>query len=268
LTKFLSARLYWSMTGITVIVASFIIGMFAGSFFYTLALRFARGEIREKTLRALFSRSRCPSCNMTINPLHLVPVIGFFLLKGRCGKCGSSISFWYPVSEITYGALAALFASRLGVSAYSIDIFLLAGTAVCISIVDLKTLSIPNSLVIAIAALSAYPIFLNGDIADNLYGFAALFAVFIVILLVFPGSFGAGDVKLASVIGLVSGLELSIVILEIALVTGAVSGVLYAVMKKKSLRSKIPFAPFLAVGLIVSFLYGREILLFYYRLIY
>jgi prepilin signal peptidase PulO-like enzyme (type II secretory pathway) len=256
------------MAKIMTVITSFVAGAFMGSFFYTLALRFARGEMKEKALHALFSRSRCPSCNKKINPLHLLPVVGFLLLKGRCDNCKSRISYRYPVSEIMYGALAALFAARLGLSAYSIDIFLLAGTAICISIVDLNTLSIPNSLVIAIVALSVYPVFLNGDILDNLYGFAALFVIFIVILLVFPGSFGAGDVKLASVIGLVSGLELSIVVLEIALVTGAVSGVLYAVIKKKSLRSKIPFAPFLAAGLIISFLYGREILLFYYRLIY
>src|SRR3990172_7369746 len=255
-------------TKIMPIIASFITGLFAGSFFYTLALRYSSGEIRKKAFKALFSRSRCPSCGATVHPLYMVPVIGYLILKGRCKTCGSTISPWYPVSEIIYGTLAALLAAKLGINAYGINIFLLAGSALCISIVDLKTLTIPNSLVIAFAALSIYPIILNSDIKDNLFGFLLLLAVFIVILLVFPGSFVAGDMKLSPPIFILFHFYLSIVILEIALVTGALSGIAFALKTKQSLRTKIPFAPFLAIGLIVSFLYGREMLLFYYRLIY
>jgi prepilin signal peptidase PulO-like enzyme (type II secretory pathway) len=250
------------------ILITYITGMFLGSFFYTLALRYATGEMRGRAAAALFSRSKCTSCGSAVSPFHLLPVIGFLILRGKCRKCGSRISLSYPVMEIVYGALAVLVAWRLGITAYSVSVYLIIATSICISVVDIKTLTIPNSLVIALAALSAYPIIINYKLSDNLFGLLALFIVFIVVLLIFPGSFGAGDVKMASAIGLVAGLELSIVVLETSLVTGAIAGITYSLVTRKGLRTKIPFAPFLTTGLIVSFLYGREILLVYYRIFY
>jgi prepilin signal peptidase PulO-like enzyme (type II secretory pathway) len=249
-------------------ILSFVFGTLLGSFFYTLALRYADGRMRGNPLKALFSRSRCPSCGETIGPLMLVPVIGFLIGKGKCGKCGARISLIYPAAEVLYGAMAALFAAALGPTILTLNLYLLTGIALCIAIVDMKAMVIPDSLVIAFALLSAYPVVLNYNITDNLLGMAALFVLFIVILLVFPGSFGWGDVKFASAIGLLSGLEMSIVVLEVSLVTGAIIGVIYALKTKKSLRTRIPFAPFLAIGLVVSLLWGRDILLVYYRVLF
>jgi len=253
---------------IVILTLSFIFGAFWGSFFYTLALRFADGRIKKHPGRALFSRSKCPSCGMDINPLFMAPILGYIILKGKCRKCGAKISPLYPIIEVLYGFLAVLFILKLGVTIYAFNIYLLAGIALCISIIDIKALIIPDSLVIAFVVLSLYPIVLNYNIKDNLFGMLALFIIFLVILLIFPGSFGGGDVKFGAAIGLLSGLEMSIVVLEVSLVLGAIIGALYALMTKKSLKTKIPFAPFLALGLIVSLLYGRDILLVYYRILY
>ena len=256
------------MGTIPITIISFLFGTVWGSFFYTLALRYADGSMSYKPLKALFSRSRCPACEKEISPLMLVPIFGYIIQKGKCGNCGSTISSWYPTVEVMYGALSALFVWNLGPTIYSFNLYLLASVALCIAIVDIKTLTIPDSLVISFFLLSIYPIILNYNLRDNLFGLASLFAVFIVILLLFPGSFGGGDVKLASAIGLLSGLEQSIVVLEVSLVTGALVGILYALKTKKNLRTKIPFAPFLAVGLIISLLWGRDILLVYFRILY
>ncbi len=249
-------------------IMPFIFGTFWGSFFYTLALRYADGSMNQKPLSALFSRSRCPACRNEIHPILLIPIIGYIIRRGKCKDCGSTIPAWYPAMEVLFGLLAALFAWQAGVTIYAFNIYILACISLCIAIIDVKTLTIPDSLVVVFVLLSAYPILLNYNIKDNLFGMFALFAVFIVILLLFPGSFGGGDVKLASAIGLLSGLEQSIVVLEISLITGAIVGIIYALKTKKGLRTKIPFGPFLAVGLIVSLLYGRDILLVYFRILY
>ncbi len=224
--------------------------------------------MKEAPLKALFSRSRCPSCKNVIGPLFLVPVAGYLARRGRCASCGARISPLYPVTELMYGALAALFAWKLGASVSTFSLYLLAAVALSISIVDCMSFTIPDSMVAAFAILSIYPVILNYTIWDNIFGLLALFAVFIVILLVFPGSFGGGDLKYASAIGFLSGLELSLVVLEISLISGALFGVTYALTTKKSLRAKIPFAPFLSLGLIVSLLFGRELLLVYYRVLF
>ena len=247
---------------------SFIFGAFWGSFFYTLALRFADGRIQQHPVKALFTRSKCPSCGMDINPIYMAPIIGYIILRGKCRECGARISPLYPSIEIIYGLLALLFAWKFGVTVYTLDIYLLAGIALCISIIDMKSLIIPDSLVIAFVVLSIYPIVLNLHITDNLLGMLVLSVIFLVILLIFPGSFGGGDVKFGAAIGLFSGLEMSIVVLELSLVFGAIIGALYTLKTKKSLKTKIPFAPFLTLGLILSLLYGRDILLIYYRILY
>jgi prepilin signal peptidase PulO-like enzyme (type II secretory pathway) len=247
---------------------SFIAGTFCGSFFCTLALRFADGRMKENPIQALFSRSQCPSCNNSIRPIFLVPILGFMIQRGKCRSCGASISLLYPAMEISYGLLALLFAWKLGISLLTVNYYLLSALAICISIIDIKSMTIPNSLIIAFVILSVYPLVMNYNILDNIYGLLALFAFFIVILLIFPGAFGGGDLKLGSAIGLLAGLEMSIVVLEVSLVSGAITGVIFALKTGKSLKTKIPFAPFLTLGLVVALLYGRDILLVYYRILY
>jgi prepilin signal peptidase PulO-like enzyme (type II secretory pathway) len=44
--------------------------------------------------------------------------------------------------------------------------------------------------------------------------------------------------------------------------------VIYGLKTKGTLRTKMPFAPFLAAGLIVSFFFGRELLLIYYKVLF
>ena len=115
--------------------------------------------------------------------------------------------------------------------------------------------------------MSLYPLHLNGRPLDNLYGLLLMGIFFLVIMFILPGSFGGGDIKYAAVLGAITGLEQSIVVLEAALISGALFGVIYAAAKGQGFRIKIPFAPFLTLGLCVSLFYGNEILLLYYRII-
>lgn len=249
-----------------VLAGAFAYGALCGSFFYTLALRYAGGDMERAPLRALFSRSRCPACGEPVNPLALVPIIGWLALRGRCGRCGARISPAYPLSEIGYGALMALFTAQMGVNLLAFTLSLTACLAVTIAIVDIKTLTIPDSLVVAVVVLSVYPVITTESWTSHLYGLILMLVFFIVILLLFPGAFGGGDVKYAGAIGLLAGLEYAIIILEVSLLSGALVGVAYALATKKGLRTRIPFAPFLTAGLIVALLWGRDILLVYYRI--
>ncbi|MDY6935773.1 MAG: prepilin peptidase [Spirochaetota bacterium] len=249
-------------------VLMFFFGAMWGSFFFTLAVRYINGSFHDNRIKALFSASRCPNCQQKIAPIYLIPIIGYLVLKGRCNKCSSKINLSYPAFEVVYGVLFILIVSKIGMNAYSFTIFLITGLAISISIIDTKILIIPDSLVIVFVALSIYPIVLNYSFKDNLFGLIMMFLFFSVILLIFPGSFGGGDLKFASSIGLLLGVELSIVTLEVALISGSIIGTIYALIIKKGLRIKIPFAPFLAFGVITAFLYGRDIALVYYNIVY
>jgi prepilin signal peptidase PulO-like enzyme (type II secretory pathway) len=247
------------------LIIAFLFGTVWGSFFYTLALRLISGEIKKSPVKALFTRSRCPSCGKHISLLFLVPIFGYLMQKGKCRKCGSKIPIIYPLVEILYGLLLAAVVLKLGISVMSFNIYLLICLSMAIAIIDMKILTIPDSLVIAFVLLSIYPIFTTETLANHFFGLLVLSLFFLTILLIFPGGFGGGDLKFAAATGLLFGLELSIVVLEVSLISGALAGMVYIVAARKSLRTKMPFGPFLTIGQIVAFLYGQEILLIYYR---
>jgi leader peptidase (prepilin peptidase) / N-methyltransferase len=254
-----------SAAGIATGACVFLFGAVWGSFFYTLALRYADGTMERGPIRALFSSSRCDSCSEKISALHLVPVAGYLLLRGRCARCGARISPLYPFAEVLYGLLALLFAHRFGPGVMTANLFLISGLAACIAVIDMKTLTIPDSLVVVFTLLSVYPVTQGYTLSTHLYGMLAMALFFLVLLLIFPGSFGGGDVKLAAAAGLLAGLEQSVVVLEVALVTGSIAGTVYALASGKGLRIKIAFGPFIAAGIIVSLLYGDVLVLLYRR---
>jgi prepilin signal peptidase PulO-like enzyme (type II secretory pathway) len=74
---------------------------------------------------------------------------------------------------------------------------------------------------------------------------------------------GWGDVKMAALIGLVTGFPLVFVALLLAVLAGGlVAGILLALRIKKR-RQAIPFAPFLSLATIVTLLWGSDILSWY-----
>mgnify|MGYP000129695623 CR=1 FL=1 len=245
----------------------FYFGTIWGSFFYTLALRFTQENI---SFALLFDRSKCPSCGNTIRWIFLIPLFGYLLAKRRCEYCDSAIPAIYPIMEVLYGILALLMAHRFGISILAFNHYIISSIALCVAIVDYRTMKIPSALVYPLFIVSAYPAiekFVHVSAIEAFGGMLLLGVFFFLMLLLFPGSFGGGDITFASALGLASGLQLSVVLLETALISGAVVGILYGIISKKGIRIKIPFAPFLALGLFVALLAGREMIDLYHRLV-
>jgi len=246
----------------------FTAGTFAGSFFYTLAERYSNGKMKENPFKALFSRSECPSCGKNISAFNLIPLIGFIFSKGKCAACGNRISFIYPAMEILYGVLAVMIARFQGTDLLSLFIYLIAAVSVTIAIVDIKTMMVPLSLNVIFFILALYPVIMHNNFTDSFYGFIFLTLFFLIIMFIFPGAFGGGDLKLYAAAGFLLGLEMSIVLLEVSLISGAIFGVVWGALNGWSFRIRIPFAPFIAAGIIITLLFGNTIILFYYRNIY
>lgn len=268
---FLSARdkkLFSGDTDLSLYIICFCAGTIFGSFFYTLALRYSDGSIRENPVKALAGRSVCPQCGSVVHAIYLIPVLGYFIARGGCRSCGTKISTVYPAMEILYGAIAVVTVHYLGADFVSFSYFLIMAVSVTIAVIDIKTMTVPVSLVIIFVILSIYPVIVRGNFISSLWGFLLLSLFFLVIMFIFPGSFGGGDLKFYAAAGILLGLEMSIVLLEVSLVIGAMFGVVYGLMHGKNFRVKIPFAPFIAAGIIITIIFGDSIILFYYRNIY
>jgi leader peptidase (prepilin peptidase) / N-methyltransferase len=238
------------------IILAAVGGLIVGSFLNVVAYRLPRGESLVKP------RSRCPHCGTQLRAVDNIPVVSWVALRGRCHHCGAPVSARYPLVELTTGALyVAVVASQD--DAVRIVLGLLLVTAlVPITLIDLDRRIIPN-LITGPAAVAAVVAILALDIdflPEALIAGAAGGGFFLVAAMLYPRGMGMGDVKLAGVLGLYLGKAVAPAIL-IALIGGVVVGA--AIIARKGAaegrKTAVPFGPFLAVGGMIAFFVGNEL---------
>ncbi len=89
------------------------------------------------------------------------------------------------------------------------------------------------------------------DLIPMFVGAAAGFGILLVAAMLTNGGIGGGDIKLAGVLGLATGITGMCVMLTVA----SLAAVLYgAICNKRKKTARIPFVPFMAVGYLVSLL--------------
>ncbi len=80
---------------------AFAIGAAIGSFLNVVIYRVP------ENLSLVSPASRCPSCETRIVFYDNIPVVSWFLLRGRCRRCKTTISFRYPFIELLTGLVSA-----------------------------------------------------------------------------------------------------------------------------------------------------------------
>jgi leader peptidase (prepilin peptidase)/N-methyltransferase len=78
---------------------------------------------------------------------------------------------------------------------------------------------------------------------------------------------GMGDVLIGALIGLILGLSQTIIALFLAFLIGAVISIILLILRKKKMKSEIPFGPFLVFGAMISIFWGNILLTWYLNLI-
>ena len=79
---------------------------------------------------------------------------------------------------------------------------------------------------------------------------------------------GGGDIKLLAMIGAWMGWKSLLFILLASSFTGTIIGGGSLLFVRQGMGAKIPFGPFLALGALVYLFFGRELITWYYGLIY
>ena len=74
---------------------------------------------------------------------------------------------------------------------------------------------------------------------------------------------GEGDVDIALICGLFLGIKGVIVTLFIAIILGGIVGSIILILKLKDRKAEIAFGPYLAIGGIISCLYGNYLIEIY-----
>ena len=78
---------------------------------------------------------------------------------------------------------------------------------------------------------------------------------------------GFGDVKLSFFMGLFLGWPNVFVALFSAFFIGAIIGIGLIILGKKTLKSQVPFAPFLVTGTFIALFWGQNLINWYINLI-
>lgn len=250
-------------------VIIFIFGLLVGSFLNCVIYRLEEGK------SFLKGRSFCPKCKHTLIWRDLVPVFSFAALLGKCRYCKTKISWQYPLVEL---ATALLFltsynlvggdGSLSGIGA-TIYLLIISSFLIVIFVFDLRNLIIPDAVIFpAIILAFLYDIlFLRLNISNFLYSAFGAVLFFLAIFLISRGKWlGFGDVKLALFMGLVLGFPNILVAMFLAFFIGAIIGLGLIARKKKTLKSELPFGPFLITGTFLALFWGKELISWYFNL--
>ncbi len=230
------------MIGTGLILTAGLVGLCLGSYATTAGLRWGEGR------QASLGRSCCDQCGAQLKAFETLPLVSFLGLRGACGRCGGRIARIHPAGE----ALGALIAVAPMLMLAPVPAMLCSGLGLALlaaAVVDLRTLRLPDPIVLAIALLSiglaAQQSWLR--LAEGLIAAACAFAVLGALRWGHAAArgvdgLGLGDVKLIGALALWLGAATPLV-LALASALG-----LAAFGLRRALGGRLPFGPCIALA--------------------
>jgi leader peptidase (prepilin peptidase)/N-methyltransferase len=246
------------------IILIFILGLIVGSFSNVCIYRIPRNE------SIIFPASHCPKCRSNISLKDNIPLLSYILLKGRCRNCKSKISIRYPVVELLTGLIYLIIYLIYGLSIQSLIYIILSSALIIIAFIDLNEQIVPDvislpGIVIGfiISFFVSYISFVNSALGVFVGGGIILVIGLAGSVIFKKEAMGGGDVKLAAMIGAFLGWRYIIISLFLGFFLGAVVGIILILSKIKNREDVVPFGPFIALGSIITLLWGEKIISWY-----
>lgn len=217
----------------------------------------------------------CLKCRSKFNRYELIPITSLIFLLGLCRYCKSKISIRYPAVEILNGFLYVLVFYFNGFATLwdiliSFTYCMVISALIVLSLIDLRTKTIPLGFNIFIAVMglltALIKFYASGKSFDILISHAVgLISVSIILLLIYCTShgrgIGGGDIKLMAASGIVLGASQNFLAFFIGCILAAIIHPIR--MKIKKLDNLLAFGPYLSAGIVISMLFGRQIIDWY-----
>lgn len=251
-----------------VLLVLFLFGLAIGSFLNVLADRLSLQE------SVIWKRSHCDRCQHTLAWNDLIPLVSYCMLRGRCRYCRHTFSWQYPFTEFSTGLLFVFlyliipFTPYPTIGAYVYLLAVLCSLYVVV-LADLRYHIIPDEMIIILLMLAVLhriilPLFsiTAGDFSpiNAIVSSLVLGGIFMGLVLITRGKgMGWGDVKFAFWMGLFLGYPGSVVAFYLAFLTGALISLILIAWKRKTMKSAIPFGPFLVGATVISFFFGSAL---------
>ncbi|MFZ3228723.1 MAG: prepilin peptidase [Pseudobdellovibrio sp.] len=239
------------------VLFGFLFGAIFGSFANVLIYRMPAEQ-------SILGRSSCQNCKAPVRWYHNIPMLSYFILKGKCSQCGQPFSIRYPLVEFIMAVLFAAVVYVYGTTWTSLEYLILVFGLVTASFIDYDHMILPDEitlggLVIALvgAALNPERSFLDA-VYGVLFGGGILWLVaYVYFVVTGRDGLGGGDIKLLAWLGALLGWKSIPFIVLSSSVVGSIVGLILSRKNEDGLKTMIPFGPFLALGALL-YLFGLK----------
>lgn len=264
------------MTNWVIFATCGVIGLLVGSFLNVVIHRGPStwGLLDDLRGNLITPRSHCPACKTPIRLIHLIPILGFVSLGGKCAACDVRIAVRYPVVEIlgAIAPLAAVCVFGLSVSAIFASFYL--WSLIALAFIDAETGYLPDALTLPLISMgliaNGFGLFVTWP--NALIGATTGYVAFQIIAMIFlrirgMEGLGQGDAKMLAAFGAWLGwLALAPIVFAGAVLALLAITAFYISGRRITADTPIPFGPSLAVaGAFALLAAGLEIPSNYWR---
>ncbi len=214
--------------------------------------------------------SHCPQCKTPIKAYDNIPLISYFLLRGRCRACRAPIGRRYPVYEFLTMVVTLAVVAVVPWGYSLAGALLLSWALIALTGIDLDHQMLPDTITLPLLWLG---LLLNigglyTDLTSAVIGAAAgyllLWAVFHLFrLLTGKEGMGYGDFKLLAALGAWLGWQMLPLVILLSSLTGALAGIALLLAGRMHRDKPMPFGPYLAFAGWIALLFGEQIVTWY-----
>jgi len=250
----------------------FWLGACLGSFANVIILRYPAGQ-------SLIPNSACVSCHKPVAWYDNIPLISYFVLRGKCRSCQAPFSLRYVAVEYIMALLFLVTYIQYGNSWLTVELLILIFGLVTASFIDLDHMILPDVITLTGLSLGLLGAAINPErpfwdgFAGFVFGGGVLWLVAYVYY-VFTGreGLGGGDIKLLAWLGAILGWKSIPFIILVSSILGSVVGLTISFRNPDKGQSKmqtmIPFGPFIALAAVMYLLGLKSVGLWYIDLFF
>ena len=225
-----------------------------------------------ETFNLVVPRSRCPHCGHMIRAHQNIPILGWLLLRGRCGQCSAGISVRYPIIELVTTLLSVYIVWQFGAGLAGGAALVLTWGLLAAAMIDADTMYLPDDITLPWLwiglGVNSFGMFtsLESAVCGAIVGYLSLWSVYWLFkLCTGKEGMGYGDFKLLAMLGAWLGWEKLPLIVLLSSLVGAVIGVVLMVFRNSEASKPIPFGPYLAGAGWLALVWGDDIMHTYMR---
>lgn len=216
--------------------------------------------------------SHCPHCKAKLSWYENIPLLSWIALRGKCRHCHAPISKQYPLVELVTLLLSLVCVWRFGFGWQGFGALVFTWSLIAAVGIDAKHQLLPDVITLPLlwlgllAATDSLYVTPKKAIMGAAVGYVVLWLVWW-LYKQFTGKngLGGGDFKLLAAIGAWTGTAGLFPTILLSSFVGAVLGSISLKLQQRGYDTRISFGPYLAVAGWIVFMWGPELVAWYYN---